>query len=172
MVTTPPTNRWSPCKPRMDRDARPRARTRSECELYHPTNCDPDSKYWCFKVDWTPYTGYVSVDTIEYTGGLGGGSTRYQALMERLYREDPSTSIDYLLTDYGPTSWYTDNAINSIFHNTSPGYLVSDWAITVVQDKHQSNVSPYGYFCGDEVDFWLSGPSGPAEYETGGAGPC
>ncbi len=136
-------------------------------------HCDPDFKYWCFRVYSTPYAGYVSVDEIEYTGGLGnGGARQYQALMERLYREDPSTLIDYLLIDYGPTGWFADTNINVTFHNTYPGYFVSNWAIVVVQDKHQSNVSPFNMFCGNEVDYWLSGPSGPAEFETGGAGPC
>lgn len=137
--------------------------------------CDADSKYYCFSIDYTPNSGFVAVNTLNYTGGRGGASLGFQRYITALWRQDPSTGTWYNLRNNGgwcvdqSLVWCTDASMTA--HNYSyGGYYVSDWADVQARDRHQNDIG--GFFCSDVLDFHLSSPSGVWIEHSGSGGPC
>jgi len=126
------------------------------------TVCDPaPSKYWCFNVDYVPNSGYVNVEYLNFTGGLGGSADYFYVWRDEYWRQDPSTGTWYYLTGYAPSITYTDSSLGQYWHSLgNGGYFVSDWAEVSAQMRHHKSDNS-GFFCGETQDFYLSSPSGP-----------
>ena len=136
------------------------------------TVCDPaPSKYWCFNVSYVPNSGYVNMQYLNFSGGLGGSADYFYVWRDEYWRQDPSTGTFYLLTGMAPSPTHTDCCLTQPQYALgNGGYFISDWAEIDAQMRHHSTLG--GFFCGATQTFWLSSPSGPHVVDAGGGGPC
>lgn len=138
-----------------------------------PQVCDPaPSKYWCFSMQYTANSGYVSAEYLNFSGGLGGSADYFYVWRDEYWRQDPSTLTWYYLTGYAPSGTHSDTTLGQYWYTLgNGGYFISDWAEVSAQMRlHKSDNS--GFFCGETQDFYLSSPSGAYTVNAGGGGPC
>lgn len=118
------------------------------------TVCDPDVKYWCKDVNYTPGST-VSINQRWHQGGRDGGAQKWQRYITQDWRYDSPTNTWYFQKGWAPGSWFTNVALDTwdaILESRS----VAAEAVVRLQNRYYECTSSCYYWCSTYVDFKLS----------------